>query len=136
MTGDERELGPRELNRALLHRQLLLERSSLTIQEAVAHLVGLQAQAVRPPYLALWTRLADFTIEDLEQLIVDRVLVRAALMRPTLHLVTAPDCLALRPLLSGSLVRIVKGQPLRARRARRRRDRRPVVHGARVRRDR
>jgi len=89
----------RALNRALLHRQLLLRRWSLTPAKAIERLVGLQAQATNPPYLALWTRLDGFRRDQLTQLLTSRRVVRLALMRSTLHLVTADDCLALRPVL-------------------------------------
>jgi hypothetical protein len=103
-------LSTRALNRALLDRQLLTERSGQTAEAAITHLVGLQAQAVNPPYIGLWTRLATFAVEDLERLLTERRVVRVALMRSTIHLVTAPDCLALRPLWAESLARTVKGQ--------------------------
>ncbi len=93
------------LNRALLARQLLLQRHRLGTVEAVALLVGLQAQAPHPPYIGLWTRLADFTTAHLAQAIEDRSLVRLAIMRSTVHLVTAADCLALRPLAQPALDR-------------------------------
>ena len=96
----ETMLSLRTLNRALLQRQLLIERSAMTAQEAVAHLIGLQAQAVNPPYVGLWTRLARFTVDDLGGLLLDRKLVRMALMRSTIHLVTGDDCLGLRPLVA------------------------------------
>jgi hypothetical protein len=102
-------LSPRALNRALLARQLLLERSDLPILEAARHLVGLQAQAPNPPYVALWTRLQNFRHEELSQLIMDRSMVRIALMRSTIHLVTASDCLTLRPILQSVQDRALKG---------------------------
>ena len=58
MTPDR--LGLRALNRAALHRQLLLDRAPLTALQAVGHLAGLQAQAPLAPYVGLWTRLAGF----------------------------------------------------------------------------
>ncbi|MEV4413771.1 winged helix DNA-binding domain-containing protein [Catellatospora sp. NPDC049609] len=88
----------RDLNRALLARQLLLERSPMGPLAAIEHLVGLPAQAPNPPYLGLWTRLADFAIEDLSGLATSRAAVRVALMRATPHLVSARDT-DLRPLL-------------------------------------
>src|SRR4051794_5460231 len=103
-------LALRALNRALLDRQLLIEGSAMSAVDAVEHLVGLQAQAVRPPHLALWSRLARFSPAELDRLLVDRSLVRLALMRSTLHLVSAPDALALRALLADALRRIVRGQ--------------------------
>ncbi|MEV4413064.1 winged helix DNA-binding domain-containing protein [Catellatospora sp. NPDC049609] len=92
-------LSRQTLNRALLARQLLLRRADMPVYEAVAHLYGLQAQAPNPPYLALWNRLAGFDPAALSQLITDRRVVRISLMRSTIHLVTAEDCLALRPVL-------------------------------------
>ncbi|GAA3401080.1 winged helix DNA-binding domain-containing protein [Paenibacillus hodogayensis] len=93
-------LDRRALNRALLVRQLLLERSDKTAAEALEHLAGLQAQAPNPPYIALWARLHDFRHEQLSRLILERQAVRIALMRSTIHLVTADDCLKLRSTLA------------------------------------
>jgi hypothetical protein len=91
-------LSSRVLNRATLERQLLLRRSSLTPLQAIEHLVGLQAQNPLDPYLALWTRLADFAPETVGQLLEERALVRMVVMRGTIHLVTADDAPALRSL--------------------------------------
>ncbi len=90
-------LGPRALNRALLERQLLLGRHALAVPDALEHLVGLQAQNPNGPYFGLWSRLADFHPDDLAGRIDRRVVVRIALMRWTLHVVTARDCVRLRP---------------------------------------
>ncbi|WNZ61042.1 crosslink repair DNA glycosylase YcaQ family protein [Myxococcus sp. MxC21-1] len=98
-------LGQRALNRALLQRQWLLQRSRAGVMEALEHLVGLQAQATHPPYGALWTRLNGFQQEALTRLVIERQVVRAGMMRGTLHLVTARDCLALRPVLQPALDR-------------------------------
>ena len=95
----------RALNRALLDRQRLLsppalpaagDRSAKVI-EAIEHLVGLQAQAPFAPYYGLWSRLHGFRPDDLAGLLTGRRVVRVALMRGTIHLVSGPDCLALRP---------------------------------------
>ena len=103
-------IGLRALNRATLARQLLLERSTLSIPEAIEHLVGLQAQTPHTAYTALWSRLEDFEPEDLSDLIVDRRVVRLALMRGTIHLVTARDAWGLRPLVQPVMDRVQKGQ--------------------------
>ncbi|MFF2144586.1 winged helix DNA-binding domain-containing protein [Kitasatospora sp. NPDC058190] len=93
-------LGTRELGRALLARQHLLARTDLEPSEVIHHLGGLQAQAVpQPPYLGLLSRLDAFSPERLSTLIEQRAVVRIALQRGTIHLVTAEDCRTLRPLL-------------------------------------
>jgi hypothetical protein len=98
-------LSTRALNRALLDRQSLLRRSAVTPLAMIERLVGLQAQAPFPPYFELWSRLTDFRPDQLSDLIRDRHVVRIALMRSTIHLVSAQDCLLLRPLLQPMLVR-------------------------------
>jgi len=106
-------LSRQALNRALLERQMLLRRAPLPadgsrarhVIETVEHLVGLQAQAPFPPYYGLWSRLADFRPADLAELITGRQMVRIALMRGTIHLVSARDCLLLRPLVQPVLDR-------------------------------
>lgn len=92
-------LSQRALNRALLARQLLLERSPLETGPALDHLVGMQSQVPSHPFIALWSRLREFTTDDLSRLMLDRATVRVPLMRGTIHLVTADDALALRPLV-------------------------------------
>jgi hypothetical protein len=71
--------------------------------DALTHLVGMQAQAPLSPYVGLWARLQRFRADDLAELLTNRSAVRIALMRSTIHLVTAEDCLALRPVLQSSL---------------------------------
>ncbi|MFJ9098755.1 winged helix DNA-binding domain-containing protein [Streptomyces sp. NPDC102405] len=92
-------LSPRALNRATLDRQLLLRRSGLSAKAAVGHLLGLQAQNVKPPYYALAARLDGFAPEELSQLMADREVVRIVTMRSTIHTHTAEDCRTLRPLV-------------------------------------
>jgi len=101
-------LSTRALNRALLHRQMLLQRQELGAAEALDHLVGLQAQNPNAPYVALWSRLVDFDPDHLASLIGARKVVRIALMRWTLHLVTARDCVALRPVVQTVIDRRMK----------------------------
>jgi winged helix DNA-binding protein len=104
-------LGSRALNRALLERQLLLRRQELPVPRAIEHLVGLQAQEPPDPYVALWSRLDPFRHEDLARLITGRRAVRATLMRGTIHLVTARDCLAMWPVMQPFLERTFQGHP-------------------------
>ena len=103
--GAAKVLGVRELNRALLERQMLLRRREMPVIEAVEHLVGLQAQAPDPPYFGLWARIEGFDPGELSRLILDREVVRVALMRNTVHLVSARDCLTLRPLTQPAIDR-------------------------------
>jgi hypothetical protein len=106
-------LSQRALNRALLERQMLLERQKMPVEEALGHLVGLQAQAPIPPYYGLWSRLEGFQPDDLAQLLYDRRAVRAWMMRGTIHLVTARDCLKLSPLVRPVLERLLFNNPAR-----------------------
>lgn len=92
-------LDRRDLNRATLARQMLLERSTLPVAEVLTRVVGMQAQAPNPPYYGLWARLEGFHQDDLIKLVRVREVVRIALMRSTIHLVTADDCVMLRPLV-------------------------------------
>jgi hypothetical protein len=75
-----------ELNRATLARQMLLDRQAIPALDAIERLVGLQAQVPSPPYVGLWTRLKDLRREELTRLMEERQVVRATLMRATLHL--------------------------------------------------
>ena len=84
----ERVLTQRDLNRALLARQLLLERSESTIDAAVEQVGGLQTQYAPSGYVGLWTRLAGFRRDDLTRALEERTVVQATLMRATIHLVS------------------------------------------------
>jgi hypothetical protein len=105
-------LGTRALNRALLDRQLLLRRAVLPVDQALVHLVGLQAQAPLAPYVGLWSRLEGFRPEHLSDSINDRSAVRVVVtLRSTIHLFTADDALALRPILQTMLQRALASSP-------------------------
>ncbi|MFC9821584.1 winged helix DNA-binding domain-containing protein [Streptomyces erythrochromogenes] len=92
-------LDTRALNRATLARQLLLSRAEMSARDAVAHLLGLQAQNVKPPYFQLHARLAGFDPAELAGLMESREVVRMVTMRSTIHTHTAHDALTLRPLV-------------------------------------
>ncbi|MGH9186532.1 MAG: winged helix DNA-binding domain-containing protein [Acidimicrobiales bacterium] len=102
-------LSRRALNRATLARQLLLAREDRSPEETIEHLVGMQAQVPTNPYVALWSRLDGFRPDDLGALVTERRVVRIALMRSTIHLVTARDCMELRPLVQPILDRSLQG---------------------------
>ncbi|MFA1551269.1 winged helix DNA-binding domain-containing protein [Actinomadura chokoriensis] len=100
-------LSVQALNRATLARQLLLRREGIPVTEAVSRLCGMQAQEPKPPFLGLWARLDGFQASDLHAALQDRSLVRATMMRATLHLMTGADYTAFRtamqPMLDGAL---------------------------------
>jgi hypothetical protein len=96
-------LGPRQLNRATLARQMLLERRAVPVPEAVERLAGMQAQEPRPPFVGLWSRLQGFRREDLVEALKGYEVVRGPLMRSTLHLLSAADFATFRPALAPSL---------------------------------
>ena len=95
------DLTLRQLNRTTLARQGLLERLTGPVPDAIADLAGLQAQHANSPYIALWSRLTDFAIEDLVKALDDRSVIKATLMRSTLHLVAATDYPALEAATRG-----------------------------------
>lgn len=92
-------LGQRALNRTLLGRQHLLSRTSMPAADLVEYLVGMQAQAPLASYVGMWARLDGFDPEELSGLMASRQLVRTWLMRGTIHLATAEDCLGLAPVV-------------------------------------
>ena len=114
-----RTLSRRQLNRATLARQHLLERSPMPARPMIEHLVGLQAQEPRDPYVGLWSRVVDFDAADLEQLLLDRAVVRLTVQRGTVHAVTAEDARVLRPL----------AQPLLTQQLHTHRDYAPLLQG-------
>jgi hypothetical protein len=100
-------LSLREINRATLARQHLLERQKVSVPKAVEQLAGMQAQEPKHPYIGLWTRLGRFKDDQLTSAVHDRKVVRATTMRGTLHLMSAADYLrfrmTLQPVLAGAM---------------------------------
>ena len=87
----DRVLSLRELNRALLARQLLLQRRKLSVQAAVERICAIQAQWPQSPYIALWTRLIGFRKEQLTRALEEKRVVNSQLFRITLHITSARD---------------------------------------------
>lgn len=106
-------LSARVLNRTLLQRQHLLERTSAPPLDEVRHLLGLQAQETLAPYVSLWSRLHDFDPATVSDALAERTAVRLLLMRGTVHLVTAQDAVLLRPLVQPVLDRQLRTGPPR-----------------------
>lgn len=100
------KLSTRVLNRTLLARQHLLERSPLTAHEMCEHLVGLQAQDSLPPFVGLFGRVAAFDPATVSDALEDRSLVRITLMRGTIHLVTPPDAVRIAPHVQPELEKV------------------------------
>ncbi|MBW1598620.1 winged helix DNA-binding domain-containing protein [Streptomyces sp. JJ38] len=93
----------RELNRATLARQLLLTREPLTVPDAVRRVVALQAQQPASPYLALWNRITGLTPAELDAAFTTGTVVKATLLRLTLHAVHADDYPVLRAAMQPTL---------------------------------
>jgi hypothetical protein len=87
----ERTLTERELNRALLARQLLLERARISLARAVERIGGLQTQYAPSPYVALWSRLDGFERDDLTRALERGTILQGTLMRATIHMVSSQD---------------------------------------------
>jgi hypothetical protein len=96
----ERVLTLHELNRATLARQLLLERRRLSPVAVIERLVGMQAQWPPAPYIGIWTRTTSFKRTALERELVDGTVIKATVMRQTLHLVTPRDYAVIRAAMS------------------------------------
>ena len=101
----ERVLTLRELNRATLARQLLLERKRLSPTAVIERLVGMQAQWPQAPYIGIWTRTTSFRHEALERELARGTVLKATMMRQTLHLVTRRDYGLLRAAMSEMISR-------------------------------
>ena len=99
-TQAERVLTLRELNRATLARQLLLDRKRLSPTAVIERLVGVQSQWPPAPYIGIWTRTTSFRRAALERELARAAVVKATVMRQTLHLVTRRDYALLRAALS------------------------------------
>jgi hypothetical protein len=100
-------LSARALNRALLARQMLLERHALSPLAAIERLGGMQAQVPQAPYYGLWSRVEGFRPDELSDLIERRRAVRIASLRGTIHLLSASDCRAFRPLVQPVFDRVL-----------------------------
>ena len=105
-------LTARRLNRATLGRQLLLRREPLAVAEGVRRVVAVQAQDAASPYIALWNRLAGFDPGDLDAALGERAVVRATLLRITLHAVHADD----HPAFHGAMLPSLRAARLHDRR--------------------
>jgi Winged helix DNA-binding domain len=105
-------LSQRALNRSLLERQHLLQRRRASALSEIEHLVAMQAQVPNSPYVGLWTRLEGFQAPELAQLIMQKRAVRLGILRNTLHLMSARDALAFRPLFNRTLERVLQSSPL------------------------
>ncbi|WP_159945105.1 MULTISPECIES: winged helix DNA-binding domain-containing protein [unclassified Nocardiopsis] len=105
MAATDTVISPRALNRATLARQFLLERVDRPVTEVVTRLVGLQAQTTHTWYVGLQNRIEGVRPEEVGRQLTDGELVRATLMRGTLHLVTPADLRSLRPTLDAVMER-------------------------------
>jgi hypothetical protein len=104
-------LTARQLNRATLRRQLLLKRADIGVVDAVRAVAALQAQSPAGPYLGLWNRVSSFDAADLDRAYAEHRVVKASLMRMTVHTVTAEDYPALHRAMVDDLRRGRLGDP-------------------------
>jgi hypothetical protein len=106
------QLTRRQLNRATFERQWLVRRRAEPARALIEHLVAMQAQEPFDPYTAMWSRLEGFQAEELSNLIATKQAVRApSMLRTTIHLLTARDWLALRPVLQVVQEQGFRGSP-------------------------
>ncbi len=105
-------LSSRHLNRSFLARQLLLERRRQSAACVIEHLVGMQSQVPRDPFVGLWSRIDGFGHAELDQLMLDRETVRMTLMRGTIHLVTNRDAYLLRPAMQAMIEKHLAGNAI------------------------
>ena len=98
----ERVLTARELNRALLARQLLLERVSLPIPRVLERIGGIQNQYAPNGYIRLWSSVEGFERDDLTRALERRSVIQGTLMRETIHLVSRRDY----PLFAGLITSV------------------------------
>jgi hypothetical protein len=105
-------LSLRALNRATLARQMLLAREKVKVVAAIERIAGMQAQLARPPFVGLWTRIENFKRDDLRKAIEKRDVVRATMMRGTIHLMSRRDYLAFRAPLQPMLTRAALRTPV------------------------
>jgi Winged helix DNA-binding domain len=89
--GIKRTLTTRELNRALLARQLLLERSTLPLVGTIERIGGLQTQYAPSGYIGLWSRMRNFRRDALTEALHERRVIQGTLLRSTIHMVSARD---------------------------------------------
>jgi winged helix DNA-binding protein len=109
-------LSARQINRAVLARQLLLDRAELDIPTALRQVAGLQTQYAPSGYIGLWSRLRDFERDSLTRALEDHSVVQATMMRSTIHMVSAADfwpmCAGVRPSRRQWWLRITKSRQM------------------------
>jgi hypothetical protein len=86
-----RTLTQRELNRAVLARQGLLERFSAPLPRVLERIGGIQAQYAPSLYIGLWSRVKDLERGAVTRALERRTAVQASLMRSTIHVVSRND---------------------------------------------